>query len=77
MTVPVRPPSDIHLVCTDHPGVSDLSSWTAIWGHLRADHLSESPDFTVAATGYPPEPQPQPEPEPEPGPGQGPGQGQG
>ncbi len=53
MTTPVRPPSDIHLVCADHPEVSDLNSWTSIYAHCTSEHPTGSPNFTVVATGYP------------------------
>lgn len=79
MTMPTRPPGDIHLVCTEHPGVSDLNSWTSIWAHVRSDHPTASPCFNVAASGYPPEPTGEPVQAPDEGPGQGqgraPGQG--
>lgn len=53
MTTPVRPPSDIHLVCADHLGWVHDGSHTSLWAHLTAEHPSASPNFTAAATGYP------------------------
>lgn len=50
-----RPPGDIHLVCVDHPAWVHDGSHTDLWAHLTAEHPTASPNFTVAATGYPPE----------------------
>lgn len=48
-----RPPSDIHLVCADHPEWAHDGSHTDLWAHLTADHPAGSPLFTASATGYP------------------------
>lgn len=48
-----RPPSDIHLVCADHPAWVHDGTLTVLWAHLTAEHPAGSPNLTVAATGYP------------------------
>lgn len=51
----VRPPSDIHLVCGDHPSWEHDGGHTALWEHLTSEHPAASPNFTVVASGYPQE----------------------
>lgn len=35
--MPVKPPSDIHLVCVDHPEVVS-DGWTTAWNHQLDVH---------------------------------------
>lgn len=48
-------PSNLHLVCADHPEWVHDGSHTSLWAHLSSAHPLASPTFTVEANGYPPE----------------------
>lgn len=49
-------PTDIHLVCADHPAWEHDGSHTSLWQHITAEHTAASPTLTVSApsVSYPP-----------------------
>jgi hypothetical protein len=52
--MPVRPPTDIHLTCTEHPEF-ESSSWTDAWNHQLDEHTGDQTlNWNLAGT-VPPE----------------------
>lgn len=48
--MPVRPPSDVRLVCTDHPEV-ESTGWTDAWNHQLDEHAgSQTVEWNLVGT---------------------------
>lgn len=51
--MPARPPTDLHLVCADHPEWVHDGTATWLWDHLVNEHSTASPNFTAVSASFP------------------------